>query len=108
MITITVLIALAGFICFYITSKRAVLDRELSIVKWGQHKPHIAKRVGGVLLVFGGLLSVIVLGIGAGIFAYAVVLMTVGSLVVLLNPLRILHPSMMVLLFSVSLLLEIL
>ncbi|GGF27152.1 hypothetical protein [Echinicola rosea] len=108
MITITVLIALAGFVCFYITSKRAVLTKELPLVKWGQQQPLMAKRVGSALLIIGGALSIVALGIGAGIFAYSVVLMTVGSLVVLLNPLRVLDPKVLVLMFTVSLLLELL
>lgn len=108
MITLTVLLAAAGFICFYVTSKRAELDQELPIVKWGQAHPLLAKRTGGTLLLVGCVLSGFVLGFGAGILAFIVVLMTVGSLVVLLNPLRIIHPAVFIVLFSLSLILEIL
>ncbi|MEH6657339.1 DUF3325 family protein [Leeuwenhoekiella marinoflava] len=88
MITIASSLALLGFYMVYSTSKRAKLALEYKLQKWAKENEHIGKFLGIGLLLISLICSITALGIGAGVFSFLVIVMTSGSLVVLLSPLR--------------------
>lgn len=88
MLTLTVLLALIGFYMLYSTSKRAKLVLQYNFQKWITKNQKNGKIIGLSLLVISLLTSIFSLGFGAGFFSFLVILMTIGSLVVLISPLR--------------------
>lgn len=75
-----------GFYFLYSTSKRAKLNNT-KVDLWLQNYTKISKLSGALLLIAAFGLSVILYGIGAGIFVAFILLMTIGSLIVVLSPL---------------------
>ncbi|WP_146746557.1 hypothetical protein [Sinomicrobium soli] len=91
MTTLIVVITFLGFYAFYNTSRRAVLSKSLRIEKWLQVHTAESKIAGSCMLFAGLSLSVLYYGTGAGIFAFFVILMTLGSLVVIVSPLKFIN-----------------
>tara|TARA_R110002124_G_scaffold287335_2_gene473203 strand:- start:14148 stop:14474 length:327 start_codon:yes stop_codon:yes gene_type:complete len=87
MITLSTLFTLAGFECFYQTSGKAVILRPAALEAWFISNVKLAKTLGPIFLVIGLICSILALGIGSGSFAFLCILMTIGSLVVLISPL---------------------
>lgn len=88
MITVSIFLTLIGFELFYQTSKKTELHRSERLARWFGANEKPAKSYGLVLLAMALALSIVQLGIGSGIFAFLCILMLIGSLVVLLSPLR--------------------
>ncbi|UGU15550.1 hypothetical protein LS482_17945 [Sinomicrobium kalidii] len=88
MTTLITVITFLGFYALYHTSKRALLFRSFKVEQWMQANRKRAGAGGLSLLAAALVLSVVHYGFGAGIFAFFVILMTLGSLVVILAPLR--------------------
>lgn len=80
------LLVLIGFYSLYSTSKRAKLNNT-KVDLWLQNHTKICRPFGILLLIVAFVLSAILYGIGAGIFVAFVLLMTIGSLIVVLSPL---------------------
>lgn len=80
------LLVFLGFYSLYSTSKRAKLNNT-KIDLWLQDHTKISKLSGALFLIAAFGLSVILYGIGAGIFVALILLMTIGSLIVALSPL---------------------
>lgn len=80
------LFVLIGFYSLYSTSKRAKLNNT-KVDLWLQNHTKISKLSGVSLLIAAFGLSVILYGIGAGIIVVFILLMTIGSLIVVLSPL---------------------
>ncbi|WP_257669906.1 hypothetical protein [Parapedobacter tibetensis] len=104
--TITILIFL-GFFLLYHTSQKAVLSSSLKIAAWIHTYPKSGKRMGLSLLAAAILLCLVYLGIGAGLFSFFVILMTMGSLIVILTPLRLINWKVLIFIFLLSLIIEL-
>ncbi|SFW26267.1 hypothetical protein SAMN02927921_00806 [Sinomicrobium oceani] len=108
MTTLIIAISFLGFYALYNTSRRAVLSKSLGIERWMQAHRAQSKTAGLLLLVLGMVLSVIYYGLGAGIFAFVVILMTIGSLIVLIAPLRFVRYQVLFLVLVLSVTFEFL
>ncbi|MGS2741186.1 hypothetical protein [Sinomicrobium sp. M5D2P17] len=108
MTSLVVAITFLGFYALYNTSKRAMLSRSLKIEKWMQVHGRESKAVGLSLLFIALVLSVFHYGIGAGIFAFFVILMTLGSLIVIVTPLRFMRYQALILILVLSITFEFL
>lgn len=106
MITLMAIITLLGFWCCYQTSTRAALTSGGSLTLWIQQNTARGRFAGLLILSLGLTLGLAYLGIGAGIFAFLVALMTIASLVVLLAPMHLINYRTVGIVLLVSLLLE--
>lgn len=77
---------IAGFYALYNTSKKAVLQKDRVSV-WLQANRGVSKSLGIFCLLISFVLLVIEQGIGTGILTGFILLMTVGSLIIILSPL---------------------
>lgn len=107
MTTLIVLITFTGFYLFYNTSKKADLNRSDILEIWVQDHHQVSKYIGCLLFIVAVVLSILYFGVGSGIFSFFVILMTVGSLIVLLSPLQYVNYKTVSLVFLFSILLEI-
>lgn len=108
MTTLVTAIVFLGFYALYHTSKRAWLNRSLKVEAWMQANRKQSRWAGLMLLLAAIVLSVLHYGFGAGIFAFFVILMTVGSLIVILAPLRFVGYGALALVFVLALTFEFL
>ncbi|TDS17619.1 hypothetical protein [Sphingobacterium paludis] len=108
MFTFIILIFFAGFLCLMNTSKR---------ISWPEKHPYLLRMstqlgacrlVTGILFALATLLSILLLGIGSGIFSAIVMLMAVGCVCVLFFPFRYISRIGIASLFFISLLFELL
>lgn len=88
MITIASLIVFLAFYTLYYTSKRAVLSYDLGFEKWMQKNPKHTKIIGLGLLLSAYLMWLFTQSLGCGTLMFFVQLMTVGSLIIILTPLK--------------------
>ncbi len=99
------------FIAFYVlcnTSKKAVLNSHFGFEGWLAKQHRTSRLLGLFILVMSCLLSTICFGIGTGVLYFFIVLMTLGSLIVLLNPIKLLKPAAILAVFVISLCFEFL
>ena len=108
MITLSIILTWIGFEFFYQTSKKAELHRAEKLAGWFADNEVPAKIFGAILLGISLFLSVIQFGVGSGIFAFLCILMLLGSLVVLISPLRRVKLSWVMVGIALLFLLEIL
>jgi hypothetical protein len=80
------LVLIAGFYALYNTSNKAVLQKDRVSV-WLQYNHGLAKVLGIFFLLASFALLVAEQGIGAGVLTGYILLMTVGSLIIILSPL---------------------
>ncbi|QDO95253.1 hypothetical protein FNB79_15150 [Formosa sediminum] len=107
MVTLASSFSLFGFYMLYSTSKRAPLQFELQLQKRINENDKISKYCAVFLLLVSLLICIADLGIGAGAFSFLMILMTLGSLIVLVAPLRFFKLSTIVLITMLSLGIEI-
>ncbi|KAF2339506.1 hypothetical protein [Flavobacterium tistrianum] len=88
MITIASLIVFLAFYTLYYTSKRAVLSYDLGFEKWMQRNPKQTKIVGLTLLLSAYAMWLFTQSLGCGTLMFFIQLMTVGSLIIILTPLK--------------------
>lgn len=92
MITSILVTCFIGFLCFYFTSERAVKGYQSKVIDWIRlHRPE-SKVLAGVFMAASVMLSLLQWGLLGGVFSFLVILMTIGSLVFLLQPLKPVHP----------------
>lgn len=108
MITSSIIFTLIGFEFFYQTSKKAQLHRPEMLATWLTQHEKPAKIYGAILLGIALSLSIYQFGVGSGIFAFLGILMLIGSLVVLISPLRIVKPTWVMVGIAILFLIEIL
>nr|WKN34853.1 hypothetical protein K4G66_20985 [Tunicatimonas sp. TK19036] len=107
MITLSFFLTFLGFYMFYNTSQRAKLIRTNGLEIWVQDHHQPAKYAGGFLFLVALILCILQFGVGSGIFSFFVMLMTVGSLIILLSPLQYINYRTVSGVFLLSILLEI-
>lgn len=106
MITIAICVLFLAFYTLYYTSKRASLTYKFSFEKWMRNNPIATKIIGLCLLVAAYFLWIYSMGLGSGSLFFVVALMTIGSLIVILKPLKIIPLKNIVFLFIVLEILE--
>lgn len=106
MITIATLIIFLAFYTLYYTSKRAVLSYDLGFEKWMQKNPKQTKITGLILLLSAYSIWLFSQSLGCGTLMFFIQLMAVGSLIVLLTPLKKISRSTLLILFLIIALLE--
>ncbi|WP_036152380.1 hypothetical protein [Maribacter forsetii] len=89
MITIILILSFTGFYLGYATTKRQKVPVHLYIENWCQQKSKAANSLGYVLLLFACSLTIYQFGWGSGIFTFTIILMTIASLIILLQPLHL-------------------
>jgi len=104
MITIASLIVFLAFYTLYYTSKRAVLSYDFGFEKWMQKNPKQTKIIGLLLLVTAYTMWLFTQSLGCGTLMFFIQLMTVGSLIIILAPLKkVNHKALLVLLLFIAL-----
>ncbi|PXY41714.1 hypothetical protein DMB65_07155 [Flavobacterium cheongpyeongense] len=106
MITTASLIVFLAFYTLYYTSKKAVLSYDLGFEKWMQKNPKQTKITGLVLLLTAYGFWLFTKSLGCGSLLFFIQLMAVGSLIVVLTPLKKISRSSLLILFIIIGLLE--
>jgi hypothetical protein len=101
MITITSSILFLAFYTLYYTSKRVPLTYNFGFEKWMRKNPTPTKITGITLLVLAYILWLYIASVGSGTLLFIIELMTIGSLIVILKPLKIIAPKSIILLLFV-------
>ncbi|SIQ31648.1 hypothetical protein SAMN05421797_1011381 [Maribacter ulvicola] len=89
MITLILLLTFTGFYFCYATTKRQKIPTHLKIENWCQQQSILANSLGFILLLFTCSLTIYQFGWGSGVFTFLINLMTIASLVILLQPLHL-------------------
>ncbi|KJD32097.1 hypothetical protein PK35_11710 [Tamlana nanhaiensis] len=108
MITIALFLNFLAFYVLYNTTKRVVITPHLGFEKHIQQNIKSSKIIGLMLLLIALVFNVISFGLGVGTLFFFIVLMTFGSLVILLAPLKLINTKTLVLFFIATLILELL
>lgn len=106
MITIATLIVFLAFYTLYYTSKRAILSYDLGFEKWMQRNPKQTKITGLILLLLAYSLWLFTQSLCCGTLMFFIQLMTIGSMIIILMPLKKVSRKVILLLFIVAALLE--
>ncbi|MCX2679547.1 hypothetical protein OOZ15_06285 [Galbibacter sp. EGI 63066] len=106
MISIITLLIFTGFYALYSTSKRAVLNKA-PLDLWLQQKGKFLKPIGIFLLCLAAVLIILDQGFASGLFFWFIILMTLGSLIVLLSPLKLFSYKTLLIVFLCLLTTEI-
>ncbi|MFB9078310.1 hypothetical protein ACFFLS_16620 [Flavobacterium procerum] len=107
MITIASLIVFLAFYTLYYTSKRAVLSYDLGFEKWMKDNPKQTKRAGLALLLIAYAFWLYTKSLGCGTLMFFIQLMTIGSLIVILAPLKKINHKVVYALFLIAALIEL-
>ncbi|WDF60002.1 hypothetical protein PQ462_01225 [Flavobacterium sp. KACC 22758] len=107
MITIASLIVFLAFYILYYTSKRAVLSYDLGFEKWMKKNPKQTKITGLVLLVSAYAIWLFTQSLGCGTLMFFIQLMTIGSLIIILAPLKKVNSKALLALLVIAALLEL-
>lgn len=108
MITLSVFLVFIGFFVLYMGSRRVELSSDWPLVRWVRRQNINTNGAGIALFLMALLLSVQIWGLGAGVLFFFVQLMTLGSLIVLLTPLKVLNDKFILSLAAAFFLLELL
>src|SRR5690606_1870228 len=93
MITTMLFFCLSGFVFFYFTSRRAVKAYQAPLTEWIGKHPATSRQVAFGFFTGSIVLAVLKWGLLGGFFSFLVIVMTIGSLVFLLQPLKLIHPT---------------
>lgn len=107
MATVTILIIAIGFWICYQTSQRAELAAPMAWDVWIRSHKQQANWLGLTVLVIGLIMSMLVYGLGSGIFAFIISLSCVASLIILLAPLGYINRWTIGISFIITFLLEV-
>ncbi|SNR23924.1 hypothetical protein [Flavobacterium sp. ov086] len=107
MITIASLIVFLAFYTLYYTSKRAVLSYDLGFEKWMKNNPKQTKITGLVLLAGAYTIWLFTQSFGCGTLMFFIQLMTIGSLIIILAPLKKVNSKVLLAILIMAVLLEL-
>ncbi|WP_420583376.1 hypothetical protein [Reichenbachiella sp.] len=108
MITLSVFLVFSGFFSLYIGSNRVEFSNDLPFVQWFRQQSINTRGTGIALFLMSLVLSVQTWGLGAGVLFFFIQLMTLGSLIVLLVPLKVLNYKFVLSLTAICFVLEFL
>ncbi|SFU64453.1 hypothetical protein SAMN05216480_11140 [Pustulibacterium marinum] len=103
---ITTIISFGFFLC-YSTTKRVPVKPILVIEKLNSNHKY-TNGLGVFFMSIALSLTIVALGVGNGIFSFIILLMTVASCIVLLYPLNVIKNIHLLIIFCISLGLEML
>ncbi|QSW91108.1 hypothetical protein J0383_09935 [Flavobacterium endoglycinae] len=106
MITIASLIVFLAFYTLYYTSKRAALSYDLGFEKWMQKNPKQTKITGLILLLTAYIMWLFTQSLGCGTLMFFIQLMTIGSLIIILTPLKKVNSKVLLAILIIAALLE--
>ncbi|RZJ52428.1 MAG: hypothetical protein EOO44_11815 [Flavobacterium sp.] len=106
MITIASLFVFISFYLFYYTSKRAVLSYDYGFEKWMNNNPKQTKITGLVFLLLAYSFWLFTNALGSGTLLFFIQLMTIGSLIIILTPLKVINSKSVLVIFILAGLLE--
>lgn len=106
MFTITSAILFSAFYSLYYTSKRVPLTYNLGVERWMHDNPKPTKITGVILLIIAYVLCLYISALGSGSLLFMIELMTIGSLIIILKPLKIVPLKNIAILFIVLEVLE--
>jgi hypothetical protein len=106
MITIASILVFMGFYAFYYTSKRAVLHYDYGFEQWMQNNTKPTKTIGCSCLILAYSFLVFSNALGSGTLIFFIQLMVIGSLIVLLTPLKKIKNKIILAIFITALLFE--
>ncbi|MFH7014068.1 hypothetical protein ACHRV5_19605 [Flavobacterium sp. FlaQc-52] len=107
MITIASLFVFISFYMFYYTSKRAALSYNYSFEKWMNNNPKQTKITGLIFLLSAYTLWLFTKALCSGTLLFLIQLMTIGSLIIILSPLKIINSKTIAVLFILTGVIEI-
>ncbi len=108
MISSVIIILTLAFYIFYNTSEKSVKNHVLGFEKWIQKKKGFAKTTGLFMLINAYVILLFYFGFGAGSLLFFIILMTFGSLIIVLTPLKMINYKNMLLVVLFSLCVEFL
>lgn len=88
------LVSLSVFFAFYVlynTSKRAILSNNLQMERWIQEHPKPSRLIGLGILIIAYSFLISLKAIGASTLIFFIQIMTIGGLVIILAPLRVIN-----------------
>jgi len=106
MITIASLIVFLAFYTLYYTSKRAALSYDLGFERWMQKNPKQTKITGLILLLTAYIMWLFTQSLGCGTLMFFIQLMTIGSLIIILTPLKKVNSKVLLAILIIAALLE--
>ncbi|OYX84699.1 MAG: hypothetical protein B7Y83_07310 [Flavobacteriales bacterium 32-34-25] len=107
MISIASLLVFFAFYTLYNTSQKAYLSNTLTVEKWLQNNPKPSKFIGLALLAFSFSILLIDKAIGSSTLIFTILIMSFGSLTVILAPLKIISNKLLFALFTISIFIEL-
>lgn len=107
MVSITIFIVFISFYFFYNTSKKTVKHNYNKLENWIDENIQLTKIIATILLIISLILNIYVFGFGAGSLLFFILFMTIGSLIIILTPLKLIRYKSALLLFIISLLFEL-
>ncbi|MDY0779981.1 hypothetical protein [Tenacibaculum sp. IB213877] len=93
MISTAIILNILGFYLFYNTSKKVEIQSFLGFENLAYKFKTVTKIVALFLFIFSLLLMTTVFGIASGILFFCIVLMTFGSIIILMAPLKLITYS---------------
>ena len=108
MITLLSTFTFIGFYLWYATTKRIKVETWLGLESWSKEHHKESKILGSLFLLVGSAIALYFYGLGAGSFLFLVTFMTIGCLVILLVPLKLVHKPVLALMIVLVFLVEVL
>ncbi len=105
--SIVCILVFFGFYFLYSTSKKTTLRPVLNFEKWIDMSLKSTQVIAISLLFVAYLLSIYLDGMGSGTLLFFIVLMTIGSLIIVLVPLKIINNKALLSFFIIVTLFEI-
>ena len=107
MVSVTIFIVFISFYFFYNTSKKTVKHNYNKLENWIDENIQLTIIIATILLIISLILNIYVFGFGAGSLLFFILFMTIGSLIIILTPLKLTRYKSVLLLFLISLLFEL-
>lgn len=106
MISIVSFLIFIGFYALYYTSKKTYVSYDKGFEQWIKKNTRSTKYFGLLLLLSAFFVLLLEQAIGSGTLIYFILLMTIGSLIIILSPLKIIKPSFVFILFAMATFIE--
>lgn len=106
MISVVSFLIFIGFYALYYTSQKTYVSYDRAFEQWIKKNTRPTKYVGLVLLLSAFFILLLEKALGSGALTYCILLMTIGSLIIIISPLKIIKPAFVILLFTIAALIE--
>lgn len=106
MISIVSFLIFIGFYTLYYTSQKTYVTYDKGFELWIKKNTKSTKYAGLSILLSAFILLLLEKAIGSGTLLFFIQLMTIGSLIIILSPLKIIKPSFVIILFAIATVIE--